>query len=79
MQRILRQTLADKIKEKMKTNGNLVFLVGSSYGLDDKLRKRANYSFSLGEMTYTHYMAMMLVIEQVYRSMKIIRGEAYDK
>ena len=30
-------------------------------------------------MTYTHYMAMMLVIEQVYRSMKIIRGEAYDK
>ena len=69
------KTLADKIKE----NGNLVFLVGSSYGLDDKLRKRANYSFSLGEMTYTHYMAMMLVIEQVYRSMKIIRGEAYDK
>lgn len=73
------KTLADKIEEKMKTNGNLVFLVGSSYGLDDKLRKRANYSFSLGEMTYTHYMAMMLVIEQVYRSMKIIRGEAYDK
>ena len=73
------KTLADKIKEKMKTNGKLVFLVGSSYGLDDKLRKRANYSFSLGEMTYTHYMAMMLVIEQVYRSMKIIRGEAYDK
>ena len=73
------KTQEDKIKEKTKTNGNLVFLVGSSYGLDDKLRKRANYSFSLGEMTYTHYMAMMLVIEQVYRSMKIIRGEAYDK
>lgn len=73
------KALADKIEEKMKTNGNLDFLVGSSYGLDDKLRKRANYSFSLGEMTYTHYMAMMLVIEQVYRSMKIIRGEAYDK
>ena len=36
------KTLADKIEEKMKTNGNLVFLVGSSYGLDDKLRKRAN-------------------------------------
>ena len=73
------KTLADKIKEKMKTNGNLVFLVGSSYGLDDKLRKRAKYSFSLGEMTYTDYIAMVLVIEHVYRSMKIIRGEAYDK
>lgn len=70
---------AEKIESVTKTKGNLVFLVGSSYGLDDKLRKRADFSFSLGEMTYTHYMAMLLVIEQVYRSMKIINGECYDK
>lgn len=76
---IASEELARQIEAKTKTNGNLVFLVGSSYGLDDLLRKRANFSFSLGNMTYTHYMAMLLVIEQVYRSMKIIRGEAYDK
>lgn len=73
------QEFANELEKRMKNNGNLVFLVGSSYGLDDSLRKRANYSFSLGNMTYTHYMAMLLVIEQVYRSFKLIRGENYDK
>lgn len=73
------KALSEKIKSVTETKGNLVFLVGSSYGLDDRLRKRADFSFSLGEMTYTHYMAMLLVIEQVYRSMKIINGESYDK
>ncbi len=73
------KAFSEKIESVMKTKGNLVFLVGSSYGLDDRIRKRADFSFSLGEMTYTHYMAMLLVIEQVYRSLKIINGECYDK
>lgn len=70
---------ASIIEEKSKTSGNFVFLFGSSYGLDDSLRKRADVAFSLSDMTFTHYMALFLVLEQVYRSMKIIRNEAYDK
>ncbi|MFA6829576.1 MAG: 23S rRNA (pseudouridine(1915)-N(3))-methyltransferase RlmH [Bacilli bacterium] len=73
------QELAEKISQASRKNGNLVFLLGSSYGLDDSLRKRANYSFSLSNMTFTHYMAMLLTLEQVYRAMKINSGEAYDK
>ncbi len=68
-----------KIKEATSRNGNLVFLFGSSYGMDDSLRKRADFSFSLSDFTFTHYMALLLCVEQVYRSFKIIRGETYDK
>lgn len=67
------------IKEKSSNRGNFVFLFGSSYGLDDSLRKRADVSFSLSDFTFTHYMALLLVVEQVYRSMKILNGETYDK
>lgn len=70
---------AKKIKEATNKNGNLVFLLGSSYGLSDRLRQRANYSFSLSPMTFTHYLAMLLTIEQVYRAFKINSGETYDK
>lgn len=70
---------ANILKEKTSTNGNVVFLFGSSYGLDDSLRKRANVSFSLSDLTFTHYMALLLVTEQVYRAVKINNGESYDK
>ncbi len=73
------EDFAAEIKKRTAFNGNLVFVVGSSYGLSDVLRKRADYSFSLGSMTFTHYMAMLLVIEQVYRALKINHGEQYDK
>lgn len=71
--------LAQEIKRMSERNGNFVFVIGSSYGLSDKLRNRADVSFSLSEMTFTHYMALLLSMEQVYRAMKINSGESYDK
>ena len=70
---------ASVMKEKGQKNGNFAFLFGSSYGLDDSLRHRADVSFSLSDFTFTHYMALMLCVEQVYRAIKINRGETYDK
>ncbi len=67
------------IGEKSQKSGNFVFLFGSSYGLDDSLRKRADVLLSLSDLTFTHYMALLLCVEQVYRAMKINRGETYDK
>lgn len=72
-------TFALKLKDITDKNGNLVFLFGSSYGLSDILRKRANFSFSLSNMTFTHYMALLITMEQVYRGMKINHNEVYDK
>lgn len=73
------KSFSEIFKDKIDRNGNIVFLFGSSYGLDDSLRKRADVSFSLSDFTFTHYMALLLVVEQVYRSFKIIKGESYDK
>ena len=70
---------ADRLEEIQKRNGNIVFLFGSSYGLSDRLRKRADFSFSLSQLTFTHYMALLITMEQVYRAMKINHNEIYDK
>lgn len=70
---------AASLKELMSRSGSLVFLFGSSYGMDDSERKRADLSISLSKLTFTHTMAYLLATEQVYRAMKIASGETYDK
>lgn len=70
---------ARKMENISARYGNIVFLFGSSYGLSDRLRKRSDFSFSLSDLTFTHYMALLLTMEQVYRAMKINHNEIYDK
>ncbi len=71
--------LASLLGEATSRNGNIDFVFGSSRGLDDSLRRRANASLSLSNLTFTHYRALLLVLEQVYRGRKINCGESYDK
>lgn len=73
------ESFALAMKELTSKNGNISFLFGSSIGLDDSLRKRADLSLSLSKLTFTHYMALLLTIEQVYRAFKINSGQIYDK
>ena len=73
------QELAQKLDALMQRHSTLVFAFGSSRGIDDALRRRADLSFSLSYLTFTHYMALLLVLEQAYRSFKILSGEKYDK
>lgn len=71
--------IASLINKETSINGNISFVFGSSYGLDDSLREKAKYKISLSKMTFTHYMALFLMTEQVYRSLKINAGEIYNK
>ena len=71
--------LTEQLEKTLQTNGNISFVIGSSYGLSDTLRKRANFSFSLSKLTFTHYFALLILTEQIYRSFKIINNETYDK
>lgn len=73
------QGLADSLSSLSAKRSNIVFCLGSSHGLSDRLRKRADFSFSLSKMTFTHYLALLLLLEQVYRAMKMLAGETYDK
>jgi 23S rRNA (pseudouridine1915-N3)-methyltransferase len=57
----------------------LVFVIGGSNGFSTDLIKRANRRICFSEMTFTHCMARLILLEQCYRAFKIARGEKYHK
>ncbi len=74
------EEFAQKINEVMKSGvGELVFVIGSSCGLSKKVSTRANFKLSISKMTFLHQFARLLLVEQIYRSFKILRGETYHK
>ncbi|MBU0279103.1 MULTISPECIES: 23S rRNA (pseudouridine(1915)-N(3))-methyltransferase RlmH [unclassified Gemella] len=74
------ENLASKIENLAITgNSDLVFVIGGSYGLSESVRKRSNYSLSFSEMTFTHQLMRVILLEQIYRAFKIIKKEPYHK
>ncbi|MHB8150238.1 MAG: 23S rRNA (pseudouridine(1915)-N(3))-methyltransferase RlmH [Desulfobulbia bacterium] len=57
----------------------IAFLIGGPTGLAPKLVEKADYVLSLSRMTFTHEMARMLVLEQLYRAFSIKAGTGYHK
>ncbi|MFW6387377.1 MAG: 23S rRNA (pseudouridine(1915)-N(3))-methyltransferase RlmH [Thermodesulfobacteriota bacterium] len=53
------------------------FVIGGAYGVNETLRRRADMVLSLSRMTWTHQMARILLLEQLYRAFTIMRGEPY--
>lgn len=73
------EEFAARMEELTSRGKSIVFVIGSSYGLSDALRKRSDLSLCLSRMTFTHPMARVLVLEQIYRSFKINAHETYHK
>lgn len=72
------EELASYLEEKMVTGvSHFFFVIGGPYGNGGNIRKRANLKISLSEMTFTHQMARLILSEQLYRAMKIIKHEPY--
>ncbi len=65
--------------ELWQENKNIVFALGGSLGFHENALKRANYVLSLSKMTFTHSMARVILLEQIYRGYKIINKEPYHK
>lgn len=55
----------------------VALVVGGPYGLSDAVRRRADLLLSLSPMTFTHQMARLFLLEQIYRGLTILRGEPY--
>jgi len=56
---------------------NLIFLIGGAYGLDESVLKRANYIWSLSQLTFPHQLVRLILAEQVYRACSILKNEKY--
>lgn len=57
----------------------LVFLMGSSLGLDEKLRRKSDLRISLSSMTFPHGLCRLIFLEQLFRAFKIMHKEKYHK
>lgn len=73
--------LAEFLQTSMLHGSNrLAFVIGGPLGLsEDFLNTRANRILSLSEMTFPHEMAKVILVEQIYRALTILRGEPYHK
>jgi len=63
----------------LEGNSNLVFIIGGSLGLSDQVIKRANYKICFSKMTFPHQLFRVMLLEQIYRGYRIIKGEPYHK
>lgn len=57
----------------------IAFMIGGSLGLDRSAVRQADHVLSLGKMTYPHSLVRVMLVEQIYRAFRIIRGEPYHK
>lgn len=58
---------------------SITFVIGGSLGLSDQILRRADYSLSFSPMTFPHQLMQMILLEQIYRSFRIINHEPYHK
>lgn len=66
-------------KKLVENNASISFVIGGSYGLSEGLRMRSNSSISLSNLTFTHQMSRLILLEQIYRAFKINNNETYHK
>ena len=74
------ETLSRHLAEfALAGRSGVTFLIGGSFGLDDTLKKQADWRLSMSPMTFPHHMARIMLLEQVYRAYQIAAGTKYHK
>ncbi len=69
--------LAQKIEKTKMISKNLSIVVGGAYGINDELRSKANFVWSLSKLVFPHEIAWLLVSEQLYRAGQINKNSGY--
>ena len=74
------EELADKIdKIGVQGTSHIIFIIGGSIGLGKEVLNKSNYALSFSKMTFPHQLMRVILLEQVYRSYRIISNEPYHK
>ena len=71
--------LANKIDKIRNTNHNITFIIGGSYGVSERVKNIVNEKISFSSLTFPHQLFRVILLEQIYRSFKIINHEEYHK
>lgn len=79
-----RQLSSPEFSEKLNNialsgKSNVVFIIGSSFGLSDEIKNLSDFKFSMSKMTFPHQFARCMLLEQLYRAFQISIGGKYHK
>ena len=74
------EELSEKIDQLgIQGKSHIIFVIGGSIGLGNEILKRSDYALSFSKMTFPHQLMRVILLEQIYRSYRIINGEPYHK
>ena len=79
-----KQLSSEELAKKIETLGvqgksHIIFVIGGSIGLGKEVLERSDFALSFSKMTFPHQLMRVILLEQVYRSFRIINGEPYHK
>ena len=71
--------LSNHIDKTFQINSNITFIIGGSDGLTEKVKEIADFKLSFSKLTFPHQLFRVILLEQIYRSFKILNHETYHK
>ncbi|MDO4368920.1 MAG: 23S rRNA (pseudouridine(1915)-N(3))-methyltransferase RlmH [bacterium] len=73
------EEFAENLNKELIKNSNITFLIGSSNGLDEEIKNLSTKKISFSPLTFPHGLFRIILLEQIYRSFKILNNESYHK
>ena len=73
------EELAAKVESAFSTANEIIFVIGSSHGLDDSVKTAADLRLSVSKLTFPHQLMRVVLLESIYRCLNIIKGTKYHK
>ena len=73
------EQFAEKIENAADMGQSITFIIGSSHGISEEIKKKTDIKMSVSNMTFPHQLFRVMLLEQIYRGFKIIEGSAYHK